>query len=81
MLFCSQSVDDGGTAGRSKDLVVEGFGPWGERVPGGNEEVLFGVARIGSDEQAAADEGAQVEGGGAVNRGSPDPIWRWCADG
>ncbi len=59
----------GGTAGRSKDLVVEGFGPWGERVPGGNEEVLFGVARIGSDEQAAADEGAQVEGGGAVNRG------------
>jgi hypothetical protein len=49
VLFCSQPVDDGGATGRSKDLVAEGFGPWGERVPGGNE-------------QAAADEGAQVEG-------------------
>jgi len=44
VLFCSQPVDDGGAAGRSKDLVVEGFGPWGERVPGGDEEALLGVA-------------------------------------
>src|SRR6266699_7300554 len=69
VLFCSQPVDDGGAAGRSKDLVVEGFGPWGERVPGGDEEALLGVAGIRGDKQAAADEGAQVEGGGAVNRG------------
>jgi len=69
VLFCSQPVDDGSAVGRSKDLVVEGFGPRGERVPGGDEEALLGVSGVGGDEQAAADEGAQVEGGGAVNRG------------
>ncbi len=69
MLFCSQPVDDGSAVGRAKDLVVEGFRPRGERVPGGNEEALLGVSGVGGDEQAAADEGAQVEGGGAVNRG------------
>ncbi len=44
VLFCSQPVDDGGTVGGPEDLVVEGFGPWGERVPGGDEEALLGVA-------------------------------------
>ena len=45
------------------------FGPRGEWMPGGDEEALLVVSGVGSDEQAAADEGAQVEGGGAVNRG------------
>ena len=62
VLFCSQPVDDGGSADRAEELVGEGFGPRGERVPGSDEEALLVVSRVGSDKQAAADEGAQVEG-------------------
>jgi len=69
VLFCFQPVDGRGTTERSKEFVGEGFGPWGEWVPGGDEVALLVVSPIGSGEQAAADEGAQVDGGGAVNRG------------